>query len=365
MRVLLTSSSFPRHAEDWQSRFIALMVASLARRSDTDLSLWAPKGPVSPEATLVATDSDLRWLSRLSAEGGIAHLLRSNKPLAVVRAAGLLRRLRRTYRDSDAEVVHANWLQNALPLWGTRTPALISVLGSDFGLLRLPGMRTALRAMLRQREATLAPNAEWMVPALQDYFGDIASVQAIPFGVDPMWLDLKRQALPRPRWIAVTRLTRAKVGDLFTWGEGCFGPQRELHLYGPMQEDIAIPPWVIFHGPTHPSALAQAFAKASGLITLSRHDEGRPQVMLEAMAASLPVVASDIAAHQSIVHHGVTGWLVREPADVAQGLAYLEDPLQNDRAGVAARQWAVDNVGTWDDCAARYVNAYRKLLRTA
>lgn len=364
VRVLLTSSSFPRHAEDWQSRFIALMAASLARRGDTDLSLWAPPGPVPTGATVVAMDEDLRWLNRLSAEGGIAHLLRTNKPLAVARAAGLLRRLRRTYRHSDADVVHANWLQNALPLWGSRTPVLISVLGSDFGLLRLPGMRAALRAMLRQREAILAPNAEWMVPTLQDYFGNVASVQTIPFGVDPMWLDIKRHAPTPPRWLAVTRLTRAKVGDLFTWGEDCFGTQRELHLYGPMQENITLPPWVVFHGPTHPSALAQAFAKATGLITLSRHDEGRPQVMLEAMAASLPIVASDIAAHQSIVQHGVTGWLVREPADVARGLAHLENPARNDFTGRAARQWTVDTVGTWDDCAARYAHAYRKLIGT-
>jgi hypothetical protein len=365
VKVLLSSSSYPQDAQDWRSRFIANMVAALAKRPDLELGLWSPPGTVPHGVVLANTNDDTRWLTTLSNQGGIAQVLRSRHVFALGTVVSLLMRLARAYRRPNIDVVHANWLQNALPLWGTCVPALITVLGSDFGLLRLPGMRLAVRAMLRQRKAILAPNAQWMVPALQQAFGDLAEVRPILFGVDSAWLDLQRTppADGVQHWLAITRLTHAKIGDLFTWGDGLFGPQRQLHLFGPMQEAVDVPSWVHYHGPTHPAELQQTwFPKATALITLSRHDEGRPQVMLEAMASGLPVLASRLPAHCDMVRHRQTGWLAPDRPALVEGVSWLEDPLHNQRSGQAARQWIKDTIGTWDDCAARYVAAYCDLL---
>jgi len=341
------------------------MVVALARQSGLNLSVWAPPGDLPKDATRAGTASDATWLASLATQGGMAHLLRTRRVLAFGTVFSFLLRLRGAYRRDPIDVVHANWLQNALPLWGTRTPALITVLGSDFGLLRLPGMRLVLRAMLCQRRAILAPNAEWMAPTLRKMFGDLVEVRTVPFGVDDAWFDVVR--IPPPdnvhHWLAVTRLTHAKLGELFTWGEGLFGPTRQLHLFGPMQETADIPPWVHYHGPTHPAELLQKwFPMARGLITLSRHDEGRPQVMLEAMASGLPVLATDLPAHRNMLQHQQTGWLAATRLEVEQGLAWLEQPKNNQHSGELARQWIKDFIGTWDDCANRYAQAYRDLL---
>jgi len=365
VKILLSSSSYPQDAQDWRSRFIANMVAALAKRNDLELALWSPFGTVPQSVAWANSTDDTRWLDMLSHNGGIAQVLRSRHVFAVGTAVSLLVRLARVYRRQSADVVHANWLQNALPLWGTRTPALITVLGSDFGLLRLPGMRTAVRAMLQQRKAVLAPNAQWMVATLQDAFGDLAEVRPILFGVDGAWFELQRTPASDEvqHWLAITRLTHAKIGDLFTWGDGLFGPQRQLHLFGPMQESVDVPSWVQYHGPTHPAELQQKwFPNASGLITLSRHDEGRPQVMLEAMASGLPVLASDLPAHRDLVQHRQTGWMAADRKALVEGLDWLEDPRHNQQAGQSARQWIKDTIGTWDDCAAHYAAAYRDLL---
>lgn len=364
MRVLMSSTSYPADRQDWRGRFIANLAAALAERSDISLALWAPPGELPAAVTPACTPADRAWLAGLARQGGIAHLLRTRRLLALGSALTLLGRLAGAYRRQAADVVHANWLQNALPLWGSRTPALITVLGSDFGLLRLPGMRTLLRAVLRQRRAILAPNADWMRPQLQALFGDLAEVRPIPFGVDAQWFAVARQPPADTRhWLAVTRLTANKIGHLFDWGDGLFGAGRQLHLFGPMQETLALPAWVNYHGPTHPAELLQTwFPKACGLITLSRHDEGRPQVMLEAMAAGLPVLASDLPAHRDMVRHRATGWLAANSEEVRQGLDWLEAPADNLRAGRAARDWVRQSVGSWDDCAARYAAAYRDLL---
>ncbi len=361
----MVSTSYPENAQDWRGRFIANLTAVLARKQNVKLCLWAPPGELPDDISNAAGIADTKWLENLSRQGGIAHQLRSRKWYSAYTVTGLLFRLARVYRHQNPDIVHVNWLQNALPLWGTKTPAVISVLGSDFGLLHLPGMKMLLRAVFRQRHVILSPNAGWMCPVLEKTFGDLAEIRPISFGVDDPWFKVQR-VLPndgKQHWLVVTRLTRNKIGYLFAWGEGLFGQNRLLHLFGPMQEKMALPPWVVYHGPTHPADLLKNwFPQAAGLITLSFHDEGRPQAMLEAMAARLPVVASNLQAHRDIICHRQTGWLVDSLDEFREALSFLEIRKHNLETGEAARNWIKQNIGTWDDCAEQYVAAYQSLL---
>jgi glycosyltransferase involved in cell wall biosynthesis len=227
-------------------------------------------------------------------------------------------------------------------------------------------MRQLLRRAMRQRKVALCPNAEWMQAPLLSAFGDVVEVIPVSFGIDPRWYAIVQNAgtPPRRRWLAVTRLTSDKLGPLFDWSNDFFrDDQRELHLFGPMQEGISIPEWVHYHGVATADQLAREwFPGAAGLITLSRHAEGRPQVMLEAMAAGLPIIASQMPAHASFVEDGVTGILCDSPETYGAALQQLEDAETRGRLGEAARAWAAREVGTWDDCAQRYASIYRKLL---
>lgn len=362
LRALVVSTSYPRTADDWRGRFIADLVAALPGEG-VGVRLWAPPGPLPTGVTAAATEEERAWLDRLAEAGGIASRLRSGPLGALSAAGGLLRRLWRAYRREPADVVHVNWLQNALPLLGTRHPAVVGVLGSDFGLLRLPGMVPALRAVFSGRRTLLAPNAPWMASRLESLFGDVAGVRPIPFGIAPEWFSVARSS-PREDapWLAVTRVTRAKIGDLFRWGEGLFDARRPLVLLGPMQEDIALPPWIDYRGATHPEALrCEWFPQAAGLVTLSRHDEGRPQVLIEAMAAGLPVVASDLPAHADLVRDGENGWVANSQEALAAALDNLSDPERNRIAGEAARDLARREIGDWAAAAARFRAAYREV----
>jgi glycosyltransferase involved in cell wall biosynthesis len=225
-------------------------------------------------------------------------------------------------------------------------------------------MTTLLRQVFKQRRCIIAPNAQWMVADLERRFGDIARILPIPFGIDRKWYELSRQYRQKPlKWLVVLRLTRRKMGYLFTWGEKVFSGNHELHLFGPMQEPLTIPAWVHYHGATHPEVLQDIwFPQASGLISLSQHDEGRPQVMLEAMAAGLPIIASRLAAHTDLVTHQETGWLTDSLEDFIEGIEWLSVIENNERIGNQARTWVKENIGTWEDCAKRYIQSYQELL---
>jgi glycosyltransferase involved in cell wall biosynthesis len=344
------------------------LVYAMGQKKEVQLHLWAPPGERPSSVVNGLTMDESIWLGKLMKQGGIAHVLRKRGIYGIFVALKLLAKLRKGYvLHADADIMHVNWLQNALPLWGTSNPAVISVLGSDYGLLRLPFMTPLLRKVIRQRRCILAPNADWMVKGLEEHFGDIAEIRPIPFGVKDMWFDMERnpKAQTPRKWIAVLRVTEKKIGQLFSWGETIFGHEDELHLLGPMQEQITIPKWVHYHGPTHPAELHDKwFPEATGIITLSDHDEGRPQVMLEAMAAKLPIIASDIPAHRDMIEHLETGWIAKTREDFQEGLKRLGNSDVNMAMGLAASEWVRQHVGTWDDCAERYIAAYEKLIGT-
>lgn len=365
--VLLSATSYPSSMHDWKGLFIKHLVEALARCGNLEVSAWLPPGELVPNIAAATTTDDEAWLYGLMREGGIAHLVRTRPARGALAGMQLLSRLRRAYNASPAQLFHVNWLQNALPLPHDGRPALVSALGTDMQLLRLPGMRALLRRAFRGRRVLLCPNAEWMVAPLHEAFGDIARVLHIPFGVDASWYGITRAPAEDapPRWLCVSRLTAGKLGPLFEWGEAHFADgTRELHLFGPRQEQgIAIPAWVHYHGPARPAQLSRDwFPTATGLLSLSRHAEGRPQVMLEAMASGLPILASRLSAHADLLEHGRTGWLCDDPVGFAQGIAALEQTEQNLAMGVCARDTAKTCFGDWDDCALRYVRAYRSLL---
>lgn len=366
MKVFFVSTMYPRDAAGYRGVFIRNMVFGLARAPSIELNVWAPPGELPEGAAKATTRSDSDWLGKLVDLGGISHMMRSGGVRALLSPVRLLRILAAAYRrQRDVDVYHINWLQSALPLPRDGKPALITVLGNDLRLLGLPFMRPLLRRVMRHRRVAICPNAEWMCEPLQRAFGDIAEIQPISFGIDPVWYAIQRKPLDQSpkRWLVVARLTAEKMGPLFEWSRSLFEDgSRELHLFGPMEQTINVPSWVHYHGPAAPEQLAREwFPQACGLITLSRHAEGRPQVMLEAMAAGMPIIASRMPAHATVVTDGETGLLCDSPQSYGDALARLEDAATNQQFGEAARRRVNDELGTWDDCAQRYIRVYNRL----
>jgi glycosyltransferase involved in cell wall biosynthesis len=96
---------------------------------------------------------------------------------------------------------------------------------------------------------------------------------------------------------------------------------------------------------------------------LASHSEGMPNAILEAMAAGLPVVATDVGDCRELVEHGVTGLLV--PPHDPWALADALDHIAMDRhfrvsAGRLARERAAQF--SWRAAAEAHLRCYRSLL---
>jgi glycosyltransferase involved in cell wall biosynthesis len=204
-----------------------------------------------------------------------------------------------------------------------------------------------------------------MVPILLKEFGELAEIRYIPLAVDDHWYQVKNDStsVATQKWLSVLRVTPKKIGPLFDWGKDFFIGNRELHLFGPVQEPVNIPSWVHYHGPIKPLELANDwFPRAAGLISLSQHDEGCPQIMLEAMAAALPIIASDITGHSDAVTHMHNGFLVSSSAEFRTALTYCDDIEFRLQMGLRGKQKVINTHGNWKSCASRYETAYSELI---
>jgi glycosyltransferase involved in cell wall biosynthesis len=365
-RLLLTATSYPRSASDWQGLFIREMLGALARSADTSVRYWGPPGPLPDGVEYAGSDADARYLQELADQGGIAHLLRSRPVTGVARGLGIVRRLRRAIRLNRAtcDVLHLNWLQSALAIPGSGNRALVTVLGTDYKLLEIRGVVALLRQRFSRNNVALAPNADWMEERLHRVFGDcVQSIKSVPFGINDRFYEVEYDSRqPVRRWITVLRVTRAKIGPLLDWARKLAGEEDEFHLFGPMQEELTLPPWIHYHGAVTPDTLIRDwYPRATAMVTLSQHDEGRPQVLLEAMAAGLPVIASQLPAHADLLRSAGGGVLVDSEDEFVAALQAMSDPGTRNSFSKAGRQAIKSTYGTWDDCAARYHALYDAL----
>lgn len=365
IRVLMVSTSYPSSAQDWKGIFIRNMLNKLGSDPRLDVTVWQPPGPVAPGVSEAMSESDRRWLTQLMARGGIAHELRRHPVRGMVDSFQLLYTLRTVYRRfNSVDLRHVNWLQCAMPVPDDGIPLVVSVLGTDLKLLSLPGIGARLRSVFRGRNVCICPNGAWMVPHLEKEFSGTAEVAYLPFGIDAGWYELDRGQADLNAWISVTRVTSDKIGRLFEWGASLFSDgERKLHLFGPNQDNLTIPDWVHYHGSATPDDLrTKWFPNVAGIVTLSQHSEGRPQVLMEAMAAGLPILASSLPAHSDLITHGETGWLCKNDEEFRNGVSFLSDKKNNARISRCSRRQAKKQFGTWSTYSDRLISIYKRII---
>jgi glycosyltransferase involved in cell wall biosynthesis len=122
---------------------------------------------------------------------------------------------------------------------------------------------------------------------------------------------------------------------------------------------------VRFHPPASGEKKFHFFANADVFVFTPREPEGHPWVIVEAMAAGLPVIATDKGAIAESVHHGENGFIVKEksPEEIAAGITrLLNDGMLRTKMGQRSRRLYEEEF-TENKMAVRLEEVFHKVMQ--
>jgi glycosyltransferase involved in cell wall biosynthesis len=139
------------------------------------------------------------------------------------------------------------------------------------------------------------------------------------------------------------------------------GDERERLAAQSIQLDIQ--KYVQFVGKV-PHEKVKTFMKQADVFVLPSLSEGLPNVILEAMACGLPIVASSVDGIPDIIKNGIHGYLVevKKPDEIAEKILILlrNDQLRNE---ISRTNLAEVKGYAWDSIIFKLENIYLKILK--
>jgi teichuronic acid biosynthesis glycosyltransferase TuaC len=389
-RVCMLTTGYPRFKGDLFGTFVDELAQALAR-AGVEVEVVAPHEAGLPRSEKMAAVPvrrfsyvwPRRW-QRLAYGGGIptnlqgSWLARLSVPFFLLAFVwGARRSCRR------AQIVHCHWSPVGwigLGAAGGR-PVVLSVRGSDINWLEKGLLAPFIRAVYRRVSAVVAVS-QAIADKLIGLGVDPQKVQVVPNGVDPRFAPTEKQEPRRNLGLESEAFILLFVGLLVpvkgldvlldalalvgsgNWrcilvGDGALRPALQSQARSLGLEDN-----IVFAG-TQSSRQIPQWMNAADMLVLPSRSEGRPNVVLEAQACGVPVLATRVGGTPELVQDGDTGLLVA--ADDAPGLAGQIQRLMGDeglrrRLGRRGVESIAERRLTWEASAALMQQVYRQVL---
>ena len=395
MKVLMLTTGFPRFVGDLFGSFVSEQAHALSR-CGAHIAVLAPheKG-LSRRETVGAIEVfrfRYAWpaaLQRVAYGGGIPTNVRNSWWARLQVPLFLLGFVIETRRcGQSADLVHCHWTVSGLvALWalGRGKKLVLSVRGSDMHMLSGQWGRR-LNHFIASRMDRVVAVSEDIAKKLADAGVEREKISVVYNGVDGRFCPGDRPAvrdtlqIPSKTFVLlfVGLLVPVKGIDVLVEALSPWRDRSGWRLYvigdGPLlsplkerclDEDIASQ--VCFVGRRSSQEVPQ-WMQAADVLVLPSHSEGRPNVVLEAQACGLPVVATRVGGTPELIRDGETGLLV-EPGAVARLREALEvlwkdGPLQR-RMGEQARKHIEMGEHSWEHSANALHTLYRDVLEEA
>jgi len=390
LKVLLLTTSYPLRKDEVSGIFVKRLAEAMSRRVDVKVLTPCPDRPYRDEAQDSAAVSCFRYapvsLQRLSHKpGGIPAAFSSDRLRLLLVPGFLIAMLAATFRRTrHCDIIHANWsicgVIGGIAGKLRGIPVVTTLRGQDVNLQnRFLLFKWLNRLCLRLSNAVIGVSESITDRLTEEYPVYAGRIQHIPNGVDPDLLDFGTRhrrvdslrilhlgsLIPRKDVATIIEAVSAFSGHpgitLDIVGDG---PER-----GRLQElsnEHGLSGHARFHGQVPPERVAEFLRQADTLI-LASHMEGRPNVVLEAMAAGVSVVASNIEGVDELIEADRTGLLFK-PGSAAELTAQLErllrDPGLGDRLAQNSRRRIIKAGLIWTETARHYEALYRALLET-
>ncbi|NLU57283.1 MAG: glycosyltransferase family 4 protein [Methanosarcina thermophila] len=128
--------------------------------------------------------------------------------------------------------------------------------------------------------------------------------------------------------------------------------------------ELKIANYIKFTGPVNHEDIP-LWISASDILVLPSLSEGRPNVILEALACEVPVVATDVGGIPELMVDGETGYLVppKSPDELSRKInKLLDDKNLREKMGKFGRKCIIQRGLTWEAHAKTTVDIYQELL---
>jgi glycosyltransferase involved in cell wall biosynthesis len=403
MRICLVTSSYPRYEQDGNARFVRSIAEAQAALGH-EVHVLAP---YTPQVCPVVSPVQLHWFryvlptrwgvmghaAALENDRNLRHAVLWQSPLY---GLFLTLALQRVVSRWKIDLIHAHWVipTGFLASWvalSNRKPLFISIHGSDM--------------YMAQRSALFGTMASWAfrhaqgVTACSQPLADSAvalgaspqSVRVIPYGADPSRFN-SEVISPGVRSrlgfspdelviLAVGRLVGKKGFDRLVRAMPqvlAAVPQARLVIAGDGPErtlleqlvvDLGLSGKVLLPGIVAWTEMPSYLAASEVFVMPSVRDvtgnvDGLPNVILEAMAAGRPVVATRIAGIPLVVQGNHTGILVEEaaPEQLSRALIRLLKSREERIVMGQAGRMRVERELNWMESAKRVDQMYREAL---
>ncbi|MEW6351624.1 MAG: glycosyltransferase [Thermodesulfobacteriota bacterium] len=388
-RILVLTTSYPSDVDDPSGVFIEQLLVALARRGFETRVVAPSDGTFHGRRRIKGIDT-LRFgyflprsLEKLTAKGGGIPVNMAASPLARAQVLPMMAMflLRALWEVRDADVVYANWtgagIVGAVVNLVTGKPMIISFRGDDGYLARDRVLWRRLTTWVCRRASVVAPVSAEILGIVRD-LGVPEEKCCLPrFGVDTQMFypgPGTTEVPDRVTVLYVGALIRSKgvqdllaalaCGELARFrlvvaGDGLY--RSELTA---LAAKLGIEERIQWLGMLPPREVAELMRSAD-LLCLPSYSEGRPNVVNEAMATGLPVIATRIGGIPDMVDEGATA-LLFAPGDVATLRAHLrtllDDSSLRKRMGNAGRSLVECSGLSWDSTAQEFHALISRIL---
>lgn len=388
MRVALITTSFPMTLDSADGIFVARLADALSAHAQ--LTVITPEGVTGPPAPRANYRifgfryAPRRWQSLAHGPGGIPVMLRKTPWSWLFLPSFLVALFLTSVRAArQNDVLHANWAAVGaivgLAGWFCRTPVVTTLRGADVGRLeqsvterlmlrvvlatnaRLISVSDAIRKQVERLSSQAADRLVVIYNGIDDKIYNLAPISATASKTVVRFLTVS-SLIPR-KSVATLIEALAKTGEkgleLEIVGDG---PER-LPLEK-LAARLGLSDRVHFIGWIAPNQVPNILVSCDAFVLTSR-SEGRPNALLEAMAAGLPVVGPDIPGVVELIDNGRTGLLYEQgnPSALASHLKSLsQDGSLRQDLGSAAKS-DLDRRGLrWHNTAHAYFATYCSAL---
>jgi glycosyltransferase involved in cell wall biosynthesis len=288
--------------------------------------------------------------------------------------------LRSVSAARGVDIIYANWLGaglvGALLKTITGKPLVVSFRGDDGYLARDRLLWRVLTKWVIRRADMVAPVSAELEKIMYDLGTPVEKCHLPRFGVDTEMFHPSADPVRKPdelRLIFVGALVPKKGLQVLL--EALAHPEfSRVHLtvvgdgyYAPELKSICAQ--IGFRDRTEwtgmlPHDEVAQLMRASHVLCLPSFTEGSPNVIKEAMATGIPVVASRVGGIPETVREGETAFLF-QPGDVEELrqrlLQFVNDPEMIERMGTAGRELLMREQLSWDSTAAEFDMIFRRV----